>query len=32
MLARHGFEIADASLTTYQPARFQQSSSWGDLA
>ena len=32
MLARHGFEIADATLTTYVPARFPQSSSWGDLA
>jgi NTE family protein len=31
MLARHGFEIADATLTTYVPARFPQSSSWGDL-
>jgi NTE family protein len=30
MLARHGFEIADATLTTYVPARFRQSSSWGD--
>jgi NTE family protein len=30
MLARHGFEIADATLTTYVPARFSQSSSWGD--
>jgi NTE family protein len=30
MLARHGFEIADATLTTYVPARFPQSSSWGD--
>lgn len=29
MLARHGFEIADATLTTYVPARFPQSSSWG---
>ncbi|MGY3138342.1 NTE family protein [Bradyrhizobium sp. USDA 4501] len=32
MLARHGFEIADATLTTYVPARFPRSSSWGDLA
>jgi NTE family protein len=31
MLARHGFEIADATLTTYVPARFPQSSSWEDL-
>jgi NTE family protein len=31
MLARHGFEIADATLTTYVPARFPQSSSWGNL-
>jgi NTE family protein len=31
MLARHGFEIADATLTTYVPARFPQSSSWADL-
>jgi NTE family protein len=30
MLARHGFEIADATLTTYVPARFPQSTSWGD--
>jgi NTE family protein len=30
MLARHGFEIAEATLTTYVPARFPQSSSWGD--
>jgi NTE family protein len=30
MLARHGFEIADATLTTYVPARFPQSSPWGD--
>ncbi len=30
MLARHGFEIADVTLTTYVPARFPQSSSWGD--
>ena len=30
MLARHGFEIADATLTTYVPTRFPQSSSWGD--
>jgi hypothetical protein len=30
MLARHGFEIADATLTTYVPARFPQSSSWRD--
>jgi NTE family protein len=30
MLARHGFEIADATLTTHVPARFPQSSSWGD--
>lgn len=29
LLARHGFEIADATLTTYVPARFSQSSSWG---
>lgn len=28
-LARHGFEIADATLTTYVPTRFPQSSSWG---
>jgi NTE family protein len=32
MLARHGFEIADATLTTYVPARFPRSPSWGDLA
>lgn len=31
MLARHGFEIADATLTTYVPARFPRSSPWGDL-
>lgn len=30
LLARHGFEIADATLTTYVPARFPGSSSWGD--
>lgn len=30
MLARHGFEIADATLTTYVPVRFPQSSSWRD--
>ncbi len=30
MLALHGFEIADVTLTTYVPARFPQSSSWGD--
>jgi NTE family protein len=32
MLARHGFEIADATLTTYVPTRFPQPSSWRDLA
>jgi NTE family protein len=32
MLARHGFEIADATLTTYASARFPQSSSWRDVA
>lgn len=31
VLARHGFEIADATLTTYVPARFPESSSWSDL-
>jgi NTE family protein len=30
MLARHGFEIADATLTTDVPAHFPQSTSWGD--
>jgi len=31
MLARHGFEIADSTLTTYVPGRFPRSSSWEDL-
>lgn len=32
LLARHGFEIADATLTTHVPARFPRSSSWGSVA
>ncbi|MDH2385480.1 patatin-like phospholipase family protein [Bradyrhizobium sp. CER78] len=32
LLARHGFEIADATLTTHVPDRFPQSSPWGDPA
>ncbi|MBR0896807.1 patatin-like phospholipase family protein [Bradyrhizobium tropiciagri] len=31
-LARHGFEIADATLTTYVPAGFPRSLSWEDPA
>jgi NTE family protein len=27
-LARHGFEVADATMTTYAPARFPQSLQW----
>jgi NTE family protein len=30
MLTRHGFGIADATLRTYVPAHFSQSTSWGD--
>lgn len=27
-LARHGFEVADATLTTYSPTSFQKSAAW----
>ena len=30
MLARHGFEIADATLTTHVPAGFPKSLYWGE--